>query len=594
MPELDRFVRVDFSRFKAFESFSVNLRHFNILVGPNNAGKSTILAAFRILSAAMRRASTRKAEVVNGPQGPSPGYTIDLGTISIAEENIFYNYDDSKPASVKFTLSNKNTLLLYFPEQRVCHLIVDAAGKSARTPSTFRSNFNCPIGFVPILGPVEHFENLFEKEAARLALFNYRAARNFRNIWYHYPEKFELFRSTLVQTWPGMDIEPPEIDTSHDKPRLHMFCPEERIPREIFWAGFGFQVWCQMLTHLIQSSDASLFLIDEPDIYLHSDLQRQLLSLLRNLGPDILIATHSTEIIAEAETDDIVLINKRRNSARRIQNLSQLQEVFSALGSNLNPILTQLAKTRRVLFVEGKDFQILSKFARKLKYENIGNRSEFAVVPIQGFSPDRIQSLKTGMETTLGSKILAAAILDKDYRCDEEREAIVDRCKSFCSYVTIHKRKELENFLLVPTAIDRASSRRVADQAKRTGRRLSYSLNAAQLLENFAAEKKSYVTAQCVANRRRFERINAPGRSDATITEEALLEFDQCWNDPSSRLEVIPGKDALSTLNQALQEKYGVGITTTAILNAMTAAEVPSEMQRLIQELEAFAASDAP
>ncbi len=92
-----------------------------------------------------------------------------------------------------------------------------------------------------------------------------------------------------------------------------MFCPESRIPREIFWAGFGFQVWCQMLTHLIQSGNSSVFLIDEPDIYLHSDLQRQLLGLLRNLGPDILIATHSAEIIAEAEPDDIVLINKQQN-----------------------------------------------------------------------------------------------------------------------------------------------------------------------------------------------------------------------------------------------------------------------------------------
>ncbi|MFL5079222.1 MAG: AAA family ATPase [Microvirga sp.] len=78
-------------------------------------------------------------------------------------------------------------------------------------------------------------------------------------------------------------------------PAFICFCPEDRIPSEIFWAGFGFQVWCQMLTHLIQSSDVALFLIDEPDIYLHSELQRQLLSLLRNLGPDIMIATHSTE-----------------------------------------------------------------------------------------------------------------------------------------------------------------------------------------------------------------------------------------------------------------------------------------------------------
>jgi AAA domain, putative AbiEii toxin, Type IV TA system len=224
----------------------------------------------------------------------------------------------------------------FFPEQGVCYLIPESLKHRYQTPTAFRSHFNCPIGFVPILGPVEHNENLFEKEAARLALFNYRAARNFRNIWHHYPEKFDEFRSALSQTWPGMDIERPEIDASHEKPRLYMFCPEDRIPREIFWAGFGFQVWCQMLTHIIQSNDAALFLIDEPDIYLHSDLQRQLIGLLRNMGPDILIATHSTEIITEAESDDIVLINKRQKVAQRIRHPSQLEAVFRMLGSNLN------------------------------------------------------------------------------------------------------------------------------------------------------------------------------------------------------------------------------------------------------------------
>src|SRR5689334_6599823 len=99
-----QFVRVDFSHFKMFETFSIHLRHFNILVGPNNSGKSTILAAFRILSAAMRKATSRKAEIIRGPNGRGPGYTIDLRAISIAEENIFYNYDDAEVATVKFTL----------------------------------------------------------------------------------------------------------------------------------------------------------------------------------------------------------------------------------------------------------------------------------------------------------------------------------------------------------------------------------------------------------------------------------------------------------------------------------------------------------
>ena len=74
----------------------------------------------------------------------------------------------------------------------------------------------------------------------------------------------------------------------------------------------------------------------------------------------------------------------RRRSGRRIQDPSQLGEVFEALGSNLNPILTQLAKTRRALFVEGKDFQILGRFARKLGADAVANRRDFAVVPVEG------------------------------------------------------------------------------------------------------------------------------------------------------------------------------------------------------------------
>lgn len=166
------------------------------MVGPNNAGKSTILAAFRILAAGLRRANNRSAQLVEGPEGWVFGYPVDLGTLSIAEENIFHNYGDSDRASVTFFLTDNKKLVLYFPEAGSCNLIAEGSGSSIKSPKNFRSEFNCPIGFVPILGPVEHHERLYEKEAARLALFNYRAARNFRNIWHHYPDDFELFQNT--------------------------------------------------------------------------------------------------------------------------------------------------------------------------------------------------------------------------------------------------------------------------------------------------------------------------------------------------------------------------------------------------------------
>ncbi|HZE52593.1 MAG TPA: AAA family ATPase [Bradyrhizobium sp.] len=590
--EATRFVRVEFSRFKAFKRFNLSLRHFNILVGPNNAGKSTVLAAFRILAAGMRKAYSRKPEIIRGPigMGMTHGYRIDLSSISIAEENLFYNYDDSEAAMIRFKISNSNELLLYFPEQGTCYLIAQSNGKSNHTPATFRSHFNCRIGFVPILGPLEHLEPLFEPEAARLALFNYRAARNFRNIWYHFPDKFEEFRSALVRTWPGMDIEPPSVDTSHGKPRLHMFCPEERIPREIFWAGFGFQVWCQMLTHIIQSQDTALFLIDEPDIYLHSELQRQLLGFLRDMGPDVLIATHSTEIITEAETDDIVLINKEKNSGRRIKQPSQLEEVFSILGSNLNPILTQIAKSRRVVFVEGQDFQLLSKFALKLDYSNVGNRSQFAVVPVEGFNPERIRSLRIGMETTLGGRILAAAVLDKDYRSETERVAIVQECEKFCSLVAIHHCKEIENFVLVPSAIDRAAERKVIDQMRRSGKtaKVAFAPFADAFLEDFAQRKKSYVQAQYLTFRRSFERQRASSINEATFGEAIINEFKELWKSKLTRLAIIPGKDTLGAINGHLQEKFDVNITPTSIVDAMMVDEIPKEMKLLLADLGAF------
>lgn len=45
------FTSVAFHNYKAFQQFSISLDDINILVGPNNSGKSTVIGAFRILGA---------------------------------------------------------------------------------------------------------------------------------------------------------------------------------------------------------------------------------------------------------------------------------------------------------------------------------------------------------------------------------------------------------------------------------------------------------------------------------------------------------------------------------------------------------------
>ncbi len=196
MLDTQRITSVRFSRYKAFREFSLSIDRFNILVGPNNAGKSTILGAFRILAEAIRKAKAKSPTFVQGPAGSVLGYEVNLENIPVATENVFHNYDEDQSPTVSFRISNGDHLTLYFPRRGICNLICDTLGKTIRSPSAFRQQFGLEIGFVPILGPVEHNEPLYQKEAAREAVLTHRASRNFRNIWHHYPESFAEFRSS--------------------------------------------------------------------------------------------------------------------------------------------------------------------------------------------------------------------------------------------------------------------------------------------------------------------------------------------------------------------------------------------------------------
>lgn len=586
MTNTQHFTSIRFKNFKAFKNYSVSLRSFNVLVGPNNSGKSTIIGAFRILSEGIRKATSRKPEYIHSPKLDTWGYPISLEDLPVATENVFSDYNDKEPAIIEFRLSNGNTLKLCFPEVNQCYLICETKGRMVRSPSDFKREYNVSIGFVPVLGPVEHKEPLYKQEAARLALLSHRASRNFRNIWHHYPENFSEFRSLIKSTWPGMDIQIPEINYDDNKATLYMFCPEDRMLREIFWSGFGFQVWCQMLTYIVKSKADSLLIIDEPDIYLHSDLQRQLVSILRTLGPDILIATHSTEIISEAEPDDLLVINKRAQSAKRISDPSQLQSIFGVLGSNLNPVLTQLAKSKRAVFVEGKDFQILSLFARKLGKNQVANRSDFAVIPVEGFNAQKVHDFSRGIEMTLGTPIIKGVIFDRDYRSDNEVDDVLKDLQRYCSLACIHRCKEIENFLLEPIAIERAINRRLSENNRRTGKVIKFDENVSKILEDITKPLKNKISGQYLAKRTTYEKSKNPSLDPASINEKIMSDFDALWESPPNRLRVVPGKQVLSLLNKYLQEKYQITISPSIIIESFNRSEIPEEMVDLINKLD--------
>src|SRR5947209_5530444 len=107
---------IQFSNFKAFRRFSVRLERMNILVGPNNAGKSTIISALRVLAAGLSVAWTRRPILTNKyrDESHSYAYAIPPESIPISLENVQTDYHMEEECSVTFQLSNGAKLILLF------------------------------------------------------------------------------------------------------------------------------------------------------------------------------------------------------------------------------------------------------------------------------------------------------------------------------------------------------------------------------------------------------------------------------------------------------------------------------------------------
>lgn len=205
-----RIRRIEFQNFKALKAFSLLLGEVNVLVGPNNSGKSTIIGALRTLDAAMRFARTRSPSRIYIGDTVVLGYRLPNDSVPISLENVQTDYNGAQ-SSVTFFLNNGNSLALIFPEDGGCVLIPQLDGGLVTSAAAFKREFPIALVIVPVLGPVEHNEIRRERGTVMGGLSTHRASRHFRSYWHYNPEGFEAFADLVARTWPGMTISPPRV-----------------------------------------------------------------------------------------------------------------------------------------------------------------------------------------------------------------------------------------------------------------------------------------------------------------------------------------------------------------------------------------------
>lgn len=578
---------VRFKNFKALRSYSVSLQHMNVLVGPNNSGKSTVLSAFRVLEQALRRARSRSASRVRTHTGKmSWGHNIPISNIPISLENVHSDYADSD-SSIEFRYSRYNKIFLLFPADGGVTMYWETMQKLPTTPGAFQKAFPDKVQTIPVLGPVEQREPIVTDETVRRAAGTPVASRHFRNYWRKNPEGFERFQRLVESTWSGMSIRKPERpDVLED--RLTMFVSENRIDRELYWAGLGFQIWCQLLTHISRCSESDLLVVDEPEVYLHPEVQRQLLGILRDVHPDIVLATHSVEILGEADPSEILLVDKFRQSARRLRDVEGVQQALDNIGSVQNLTLTELARNRRMLFLEGlRDYKIVRRFAGILGLSALAAGSGVTLFESGGFdSWSRIQALAWGFRDTLKAELSIGVVFDRDYRCEDELAQLKGQLEKEVDFVHFHKRKEIENYLLFPAVLERAAKRAIEERKRRTGDAPAADIDIIGILESITDELKSECSGQYIGKYCGY--FKSSHKDQATLATEALDVFESKWNTIDSRMEIVAGKAVLRAVRERLQESHGVTLTDWRIVDCYRVDEIPDDLVVLLRQLESF------
>ncbi|MCZ7584443.1 MAG: hypothetical protein M5R36_14475 [Deltaproteobacteria bacterium] len=190
-----------------------------------------------------------------------------------------------------------------------------------------------------------------------------------------------------------------------------------------------------------------------------------------------------------------------------------------------------------------------------------------------------------GMEYTLGTEIRSAVIFDRDYRTNRSVKAIIANLEKSCQIVHIHRCKEIENFLLNVNVIDRAIKKRVTNYNMRTGEKIIFEENVEALLMALSDQIKDYVFGQYMEKRSAEEKAARPSVDPSKIATEIFQEYEKLWSDYQSRMAIVPGKQMLRQLNEYLQKKFRVSLTSAVIINSFKRAEVPSDIQEIIKRI---------
>ena len=560
----------------AFERFRLDLRGDAYLAGPNNAGKSTLIRAIRVAAQMLRIAARRNpTETFWDGKEQVLGYSFSSSQVGLDAPNLRHEFRDvDTRIAVRFR--GGGVLTAVWPHDSDDSFFYLQQGRASINNVRQARDAFPEIGTIPVLAPVESEEELLTPKYVRENLDGRLASRHFRNQLLLLDKEsskddYDAFLAFTARWIPEIKVRDLDRHMGNKDMILDLYYTEagRRSEKELVWAGDGVQIWLQLLLHVFRLRERDVLVLDEPDVFLHPDLQRRLVWLLESLPGQTITATHSSEVLVEAAPESVTWVDKSRRSSVTSPNEAELASLSASLGTRFNIRLARALRAKSVLFVEGEDVKTLRHLARTVGALRVATETGVAVIPLKGFDNwAHVEPFSWMSEQLLEGAVEVFALLDPDYRAESECKAVKDKLRRLGVHCHIWKRKELESYLLEPSAI-----------ARLTGASEEW-VNEA--LAEAADESEDHVHAQITARAiRRF-----PHDQQTQAITEARALFKEAWADRGVRKWVAPPEHVLHGLNRRLTTAGHSATSFTALARQMEEGEIPDEMTRFLDRVE--------
>lgn len=434
--ELNRITKVKICNFKSIPEIELSLDRINVLVGGNNAGKSSILQAVQfaigVAQTANRYVSDTFAEkkLTFCADASAFMYSPTRDLNSLIRENALPN--ENKADFVFSTEDSKTDITLG-------HKINNSFEASISRTTFFdaiKSDTSPYCVYITGLSGLPLTEEFTAKAKVLKSATRGDSNLYLRNILWllHEDEdksKWESFTESFGSFYPDHTINIsfcPETDET-----INVYAevskegsPDIKIPLDMLGTG---ELQIIQIFSYISYFTPSILILDEPDTHLHPLNQKKLFDLLKEYsdseGTQILIATHSRHILEKAqnaENTSVFWINHGKTAKKLdLSSNKELITVLQDIGeTNLEELLSPDLEC--VIFTEDEKTAQTGYLKAILKSSGISPESA-AIVPYFGCSKtDNIITAQKLIEC-FNPELKVIVHRDRDYLDDYEQEA---------------------------------------------------------------------------------------------------------------------------------------------------------------------------